>query len=70
VEQETEDQLFHLGVKIPQWMVNQIHDVQERLQQERPEATVTRTDAVRRVMVKGLEALGMNLKNTETKEGI
>lgn len=29
---------------------------------------VTRTDAVRHILIKGLEALGIESENTETKE--
>lgn len=57
---ESSEVLCHLGVKIPRWMFNKIRDVQVHLQEERPEATVTRTDAVRRVLMSGLDALGID----------
>jgi len=51
-------------------MLDSIREVQGHLQQERPEQTVTRTDAVRHILGKGLEALGFDLQSikNETKE--
>jgi len=61
---------INLGVKTPRWMLDSIREVQGHLQQERPEQTVTRTDAVRHILGKGLEALGFDLQSikNETKE--
>ena len=63
----TKEAMYHLGVKTPRWMLNPIHEVQEQLQQERPEQTVTRTDAVRHILGKGLEALGFDLQNIKNE---
>ena len=60
--------MFHLGVKIPRWMLKAIRKAQMQMQRERPEDVVTRTDAARHALAKGLGAMGIDLENTEAKE--
>ena len=62
--------LIYLPANVPRWMLNKIRDVQGQLQERYPAMAVTRTDAVRLLLIKGLEALGIDIEseNTETKE--
>ena len=56
------EQLINLGFRVPRWMLKAIREVQNR------NHLVTRTEAARLVLTKGLESLGINLPNTEAKE--
>ncbi|MDD4558988.1 MAG: hypothetical protein PHX89_08670 [bacterium] len=49
-------------------MLDKIRAVQGQLQERYPAMAVTRTDAVRHLLIKGLEALGIESENTEPKE--
>ena len=60
--------LIYLPANVPRWMLNKIRDVRGQLQERYPAMTITRTDAVRLILFKGLEALGIESGNTETKE--
>lgn len=62
--------LIYLPANVPRWMLNKIRDVHQTLQERYPAMTITRTDAVRLILIKGLEALGIDIEseNTETKE--
>ena len=60
--------LIYLPANVPRWMLNKIRAVQGQLQERYPAMAVTRTDAVRLILIKGLEALGIESENTETKE--
>jgi len=61
-------ELIYLPANVPRWMLNKIRTVQERLQGDNPTLAVTRTDAVRHVLTKGLEALGIDCSNIESTE--
>lgn len=61
-------ELIYLPANVPRWMLDKIRAVQRQLQERYPAMAVTRTDAVRHLLIKGLEALGIETENTETKE--
>jgi len=51
--------LVPVGFRFPQWMIQKVTEVQ------RQNHMVSRTEAVRFVMVRGLEALGIDLPTDE-----
>lgn len=62
------NELIYLPANVPRWMLDKIRDVRGQLQERYPAMTITRTDAVRHILIKGLEALGIETENTEPKE--
>ncbi len=68
VSNSKQNELINLGFRVPRWMLKAIREVQLQMQRETPEKVIKRSDAARRVLFKGLEALGIDLENTETEE--
>lgn len=50
--QDQSEPMIHIGFKVPVWMFDAINEVQAR------HKLVTRTEATRLILVKGLETLG------------